>query len=570
MTITKTEIRPGAYFDSVVLMHLQRSLADLSGVIDAGVVMATPANLELLADGDLMPVEAQAAKSDDLLIVVKGADESQATRAMKMVDELIASRRSTAVQTSFQPRSIQAAVKYLPDARWLVISVPGRYAAAVAQQGLDHDLNVFLYSDNVSIEEEIELKNNAVKKGLLVMGPDCGTAIVNGVGLGFANRVRRGPIGLVGASGTGLQAVTADIHRLGSGVSQALGTGGRDLKEKVGGITALQGIQLLANDPETHVIVLVSKPPDPGVAARLLGAARSTEKPVIVNFIGYPVPATRLGNLYFAENLTAAAELAVQLAQDGEGVAATTAAPFQKRPETGGEAANTWLRGLFSGGTLATEAVLALQNVLFPLYSNVPISEGQRLANPLESQAHSILDLGEDLFTQGRLHPMMDNDLRIRRLRQEAADLEVGLILLDLVLGEGAHPDPASELAPAISGALHNRPDLQVGVIIIGTDEDPQDLQEQGGRLRDAGAVIFPNVQAAADALTAWSTPTLPAVSPIAPDTFRKELAAVNVGLESFYESLRGQGAEAIHVEWRPPAGGNERMMGILAKLKGL
>ncbi len=557
MTITKIEIRPGAYYDSVVLMHLQRALVELPEVKDAGVVMATPANCELLIEGGLYPAEAQAAKSDDLLLVVKAATEDDAQNALARVDELIAARRSKASQTGLRPRSIPSALKSLPEARWLLVSVPGRYAAGVARQGLEAGLNVFLYSDNVSLEEEVELKKFAGERGLLVMGPDCGTAIVSGVGLGFANRVRRGEIGLVGASGTGLQAITSAIHRLGAGISHAFGTGGRDLKAEVEGITALQSLYCLAQEPETAVIVLVSKPPNPEVAARLLGAARACGKPVVVNFIGYPAPEQRLGNLQFAPNLQEAARIAVGQT-GGQPVLSPT-----------GDLDGRYLRGLFSGGTLAVETVLALQNLLFPLYTNVPVSAHQALENPMHSRAHTIVDLGEDEFTQGRLHPMMDNDLRIRRLRQELADPETGMILLDVVLGEGAHPDPAAELAPEVEKATAYG--ITVVVMVIGTDEDPQDMEKQIHAFQQAGAAVFGSVSEAVSKLAEMVPPpgeSGPELKFPDPEMLIGPLAAVNVGLESFYESLASQGAEAVHVDWRPPAGGDEKLAGILAKLK--
>jgi FdrA protein len=254
-------------------MQLQRSLAGLDGVVDAGVVMATPANRELLLAGDLWPEETTA-KADDLLIVVKGEDEATALAALAQVDGLLQQRRSQ-VASEFRPRSLDSAVKNMPDAQWVLVSVPGRYAAGVAREALQLGKHVFLYSDNVSLEDEVSLKRFAREQGLLVMGPDCGTAVINGVGLGFANRVRRGRIGVVAASGTGLQAVTTEIHNLGSGISQAIGTGGRDLKAEVGAITAQQAVDLLGKDPVTKVIVLVSKPPSPQVATRLLQAAQA-------------------------------------------------------------------------------------------------------------------------------------------------------------------------------------------------------------------------------------------------------------------------------------------------------
>jgi FdrA protein len=552
--LTQTQTRPGSYYDSVVLMQLQKALADLPGIIDAGVVMATPANLDLLAASDL-PGDSQAG-SDDLLIVVKAENETAAQAALNQVDSLMAARRSTAAQ-AFRPRSLASAVRQIPDAQWVLISVPGRYAVEVARSSLDLNKNVLLYSDNVALEDEIALKQNAAEKGLLVMGPDCGTAIINGVGLGFANRVRRGNIGLVGASGTGLQAITSEVHNLGGGVSQAIGTGGRDLKAAVGAITAHQGLNYLIHDPETAVIVLVSKPPAAEVAARLLTAARQTDKPVVVNFIGYPPPGRQIGNLYFAAGLIEAAELAVHLSQNPP-------APAEKA----GTAFSGCVRGLFSGGTLAYEALLGLQAILTPLYSNVPIHESQQMADPLESRGHTILDLGEDIFTQGRLHPMMDNDLRLRRLRQEAADPDTGLILIDVVLGEGAHPNPAAELNPAIAEVIQEG-NLPVVVVVVGTEDDPQNIADQIEQLEGSGAVVFRKLPDALNYIAGAYQPDTSTVSlSVNPAAFQSPFAAINVGLESFYDSLTTQGARVVQVEWRPPAGGNEKLMALLAKMK--
>lgn len=562
MSVRHSEVRSGAYYDSVVLMQLQRALAELPGVLDAGVVMGTQANRDLLEDSGLLTDEAAQAGPDDLVIVVQARDDDAAQAALEQVDSLLKRRRSAAGQ-AFQPRSLDGAAKQLSHAQWVLISVPGRFAADVAREALALGRHVFLYSDNVSLQDEIELKKTAGEKGLLVMGPDCGTAIINGVGLGFANRVRRGDVGLVAASGTGLQAISAHVHQLGGGISQAIGTGGRDLSDEVQGMTALQGLSLLDRDPETEVIVLVSKPPSAGVAAQLLSAAQGLSKPVVVYFMGQPVTVRQAGNLHFAFNLADAADLALvagypditDLAPPGPD------APRSKRP-------GAYLRALFSGGTLAYELLLGLQSLLSPLYSNVPLRESQRLENALQSRGHTILDLGEDQFTQGRLHPMMDNELRIRRLRQEANDPETGLILLDVVLGEGAHPDPASELAPVIAEVI-NQHEKAVGVLLVGTDEDPQDIEQQAAQLEEAGATVYQELSLAVEEVVnvLAAPPAIETGPPVSLEPFGKPLAAINVGLESFYDSLRGQGAEAVHVQWRPPAGGNEKMMALLAKL---
>ncbi len=584
----QAQIRPGAYYDSVVLMQLQRTLATLPGVDTAGVVMGTPANKEVLAQSDLLPPEAEQAQADDLVIVVRAASDEAARSALAQVDELLTRRTSSADGDSgYRPKSLESAAKMLPEAQWVLVSVPGRYAAEVARGALRLGKHVFLYSDNVSREDEVALKRAAATSGLLLMGPDCGTAIINGVGLGFANAVRRGPIGVVGASGTGIQAVTARIHALGSGITHALGTGGRDLSEAVGAITARQSLGLLARDPETEVIVLVSKPPSTAVAQDLLRMAACVDKPVVINFLGLDAPENWPDNLHFARTLDEAAALAVKLA-GRDGGRPTMDDGLLGEIELAGT--GRYLRGLYSGGTLAYEALLILQGYLSTVYSNIPLDPAQKLDRATASREHTVVDLGEDEFTVGRLHPMIDNELRIQRLHQEAADPDTGVILLDVVLGYGAHPDPAIELAPAIERALSTAQEtgrlLAVIAVIVGTDADPQDIDAQAEALREAGALIFysnekavrhvgeklgdgerpvePNplhLEPSAEADNATDYP------PVDLSVLREPLAAINVGLASFTESLIEQGAPVVEVDWRPPAGGNERLAGILARM---
>ena len=560
----ETTVRRGAYYDSIVLMQLQRGLAALPGVDDAGVVMGTPANTDVLAQGGLLTDAAQAAGADDLVIVVSGED---AAGALGQVDALLASLRPAGDAGDYRPKSLEGAASMLPAAQWVLVSVPGRYAAGVAREALRLGKNVFLYSDNVSLDDEIALKQAAAAQGRLVMGPDCGTAIVAGTGLGFANRVRPGPIGLVGASGTGLQLVTARIDQLGSGITHALGTGGRDLSDAVGGITACQALDLLAHDPETKVIVVVSKPPSPRIAAEFMRAARAAGKPVVIDFIGYKPEHAAHGNLYFVETLDAAAELAVELArfeeeQPGE------------RPEERFALGQRFLRGLFSGGTLAYEAQFILREYVRTVHSNAPLDKQDALEKATVSRGHTIVDLGEDEFTVGRLHPMMDNDLRVKRIFQEAADPEVAVLLLDVVLGYGAHPDPAGELAPAIEqaralSAAAGR-HLEVIAVVVGTEGDPQPMDEQIARLQAAGAHVERSNEAAVRraGVIVQQLNRIGCHAPVDAAALAAPLAAINVGLESFTESLQSQDAAVVHVDWRPPAGGNEKLAGILARLK--
>ncbi|HEV7670867.1 MAG TPA: acyl-CoA synthetase FdrA [Thermoanaerobaculia bacterium] len=563
----RTSVRAGSYHDSVVLMRLQQALSNLHGVLDAGVVMATQANREILGASGLIGDGAETAGPGDLLIAVRAESDGAAAEALAKVDALLSLRVGGAGELGYRPRSLDGALRALPEARWVQISVPGRYAAAVAHESLDRGRNVFLYSDNVTLADEIALKTKARGLGLFVLGPDCGTAILGGSGLGFANRVRKGPVGIVAASGTGLQTVASRLHALGSGVSQAIGLGGRDLSPEVGGISALQALDLLARDPETKVIVLLAKPPAPAVAARLLGAARASAKPVVVNFLGKNPPLWRLGDVRFAVSLAEAADLA---AAAGSLEGAEGAAPESDEARPAG-----FFRGLFAGGTLAYEIQLGLQIAFDPIYSNAPIGTSRPLDDPGRGSGpgHAILDLGADEFTVGRLHPMIDPDLRLRRLRAEAADPNVGLILLDVVLGDGAHADPAGVLAPEIERGLTEAERegrrLEIAVLVVGTDEDPQGIGEQIETLRRAGARIASTVEELVG--LAWDrlgpAPEAAAVG-VPLEAVAAPLAAINVGVETFCESLLAQGVSAIHVDWRPPAGGDERLAGILARMK--
>lgn len=574
MATIKTEIRSGVYYDSAKLMSLQRTLAGLPGVLDTGVVMGTESNKELLAHIGLDSKEVMASKPDELVIVIKAENDKAALEALSQVDELLAARKG-GQDVDYQPHSIETAANMLPDANWVIISVAGRYAGGVTREALRFGKHVHLFSDNVSIEEEIELKKQARELGLLVMGPDCGTAMIGGMGLAFANKIRLGPIGIVAAAGTGLQQVACRIHQLGSGITSGIGTGGKDLSEKVGAITFLMALDVLARDPDTKVIVLTSKPPSPKVAEVVLKKARKANKPVVINFIARPVTTLRDGNLFFATGLDDAARLAVELANNPPKITNDIDVDLKIfKPE------QKYLRGLFSGGTLAYEAQYILAGYLPRVWANSPLNHDNKMANSLVSQEHSIIDLGEDEFTVGRLHPMMDNELRIRRLYEEAKDPEVAVIMLDVVIGYGSHPNPASEIAPAIKKCLDDAKKanrhLEIVCVVTGTDEDPQDFNLQVKLLKDAGAWVDPSNEVVVRrigrilrALAEREEKDAPVIGkPVDLQTLKKPMQAINVGLESFSENLKDQNAPYVQVDWKPPAGGNEKLAGILERMK--
>jgi FdrA protein len=571
MAVLKTEIRSGVYYDSAKLMQLQRILADLPGVEDAGVVMGTESNKEILTHIDLITPEVKNATTNDLVIVVRAENDTAAAAAIGSVDEILSRRKEGS--NEFRPRSLESAIQMLPDARWVLISVAGRFAASLAKDALRAGKHVFLFSDNVSVEEEIELKGISSQKGLLVMGPDCGTAIIKGACLGFANKIPAGPIGVVAAAGTGLQQVTSRIAQLGSGITHGIGTGGRDLSEKVGAVTFKMAVEVLSRDPETKVIVMVSKPPAPRIAEEMIKVALGAGKPVVVNFVSYRPSTTQRDNLWFATGMDDAARLAVELAKNPPTLADDKELKLERFAK-----GQRFLRGLYSGGTLAYEAQHILADYLPRVYANAPINKEFKMSNAMASTEHSIIDLGEDEFTVGRLHPMMDNELRIRRLYEEAKDPEVAVIMLDVVIGYGSHPDPASELAPAIKKVIDEaakaKRHLEIIAIVTGTNDDPQVLKNQIKQLKDAGAwVSTSNEEVCRYAgrilrgLNAEAAPVATA-APVDLASLQVPVSGINIGLESFYENLKAQNVPAVHVEWTPPAGDNEKLKGILERMK--
>lgn len=485
---------PNLYRDSVSLMALSASLGKRAGVEQVSAVMATPANIALLREARLLEGEISASPND-LLLALRGKSKAALQAALETALDALEKPPAAAQggSAATQPlRSQQMALAAAPAANLALISVPGEYAAAEAMKALRLGLNVMLFSDNVSLADEVALKRDARERGLLVMGPDCGTAIVDGVALGFANAVRRGAIGVVGASGTGTQQLTCLVHQAGAGISQAIGTGGHDLHQDVGGISMLQGLKALARDAETKVIVLVSKPPAPSVAKAVLAAAVRARKPVVVNFIGVAPGEIRGRNLHVARTLEEAARAAVALAR-GRQPARQTSARL-RLPALRLSPKQRYLRGLYSGGTFCYEASALLGDVLGSVWSNAPVDPRMTLADPWTSRQHSLVDLGDDVFTRGRPHPMIDHRLRNERLLQEASDPEVAVVLLDVVLGYGAHPDPAAEMVPAIRKAQaiarNKRRTLAIVGFVCGTDDDPQGLERQEQALREAGVLL--------------------------------------------------------------------------------
>jgi succinyl-CoA synthetase alpha subunit len=505
-------VKKDSYHDSVFLMLMSRELRSASGVHDATVAMGTEMNLDVLRSQGFEANSLAGATPNDLVIAVDCASAETADAAMAAAKLALGKRPRAAAggRAGSSPTSLSAAVAALPGANLAVISLPGAYAAREARKALESGLHVMLFSDNVSLEDEIALKALSRRKGLLLMGPDCGTAIINGKPLCFANVVKRGPVGIVGASGTGMQEVSCLVDRAGSGISQAIGAGGRDLKnERVGGSAMLMGIEALARDEATKVIVVISKPPAKAVAERVLSALERGGKPAVVFFVGLAPEPERAGAMVrFAANLEETAGMAVALAEGRSYAPRTFTLPAaeieaiveRETRKIGG--AQKYLRGFYTGGTLADEAWMLVHQSTGAVYSNNHTDPRFVLGDPRRSIGHTIVDLGDDVFTVGRPHPMIDPSARVERMMAEREDAEIAVALVDVVLGYGSHDDPARALAPAVRTlreAAHQRGGyLPVLASITGTEGDPQRLSLQTAKLEAAGCVVMPSNHQAA------------------------------------------------------------------------
>lgn len=500
MPAASLKIVHNTYRDSVTLMQISARIGALAGVQQASVVMATEGNLALLREAGLLDAEVGASPSD-LLVVLRAETDAAAKAALRETERVLAGGNGAPARHGPQeiaPRSLQMGLAVQPEANFALISTPGEYAAAEALKALRLGLHVMLFSDNVTLDDEVSLKREAAKRGLMLMGPDCGTAIVGGVPLGFANAVRSGPIGVIGASGTGLQQVTTLIDQAGLGVSNAFGTGGRDLKAEVGGATMLRALDELAADEATRVIVLVSKPPARAVADKVLARARATGKPVIACFLGADPAQVQGDGVLAAATLEDAAAMALAAARGMSYAGGEHRLPDYDAARLA--AGQRYVRGLYSGGTFCYEASLLLAQALEGVRSNTPVGGALELDDVWRSVGHTLVDLGDDEFTRGRPHPMIDHRLRNERIAREAADAEVAVILLDVVLGYGAHPDPAAEMLPAIRAARAAAAGRELAFVgfVCGTERDPQGLARQVGALRGAGVILAAsNAQAA-------------------------------------------------------------------------
>ena len=488
MSALRIRTRGDTYMDSVQLMAATRTMLEQPGVGWAAAVMGTPANMAKLADEGFGTDQLRAVGANDLALAVRAGNEQEAVAALEAgMSALAEAAPAPGGRAERAPQTLEEAVAAMGGANVALVSVPGPFAALEAHKALSAGLHVLVFSDNVPLADEVELKVRAERLGLLVMGPGAGTGMLGGVGLGFANALRRGPVGVIAAAGTGAQEVMTLVDRWGPGVSWVVGVGGRDLHGEVGARMTRLAVRALEADPATEVLVLVSKPPAPAVAQSLL--ADLGGKPTVAALIGLQdlLPTPRQVRLVGTLEEAAAAAvglLGAPAPRPGEGLAEPV------RQAAGLDPHRVAVRGLFSGGTLCYEAMVLLSRRLGSVYSNVPLRPAW--ATPAPEGAHVCLDLGEEEFTRSRPHPMLDPAARVEHIRREADDPSTAVVLLDVVLGHGSHPDPASVLAPACADASSRSGGPAVVAYVLGTDADPQGLADQRGQLAEAGCLLAP------------------------------------------------------------------------------
>lgn len=499
----QTLIKANNYMDSIFLMKAGREIGQLEGVKKAVVVMGTDLNKTVLAEFGALNEETKAAGPNDLITAVEIEDDAVMDQVKACMDGLLNKKAGPAEDTGKKTyHSVQEAASKDPEINLAVISLPGEFAALEGIKALQNGMHVFMFSDNVSLEDELQMKKLGREKGLLVMGPGAGTAIIDNISIGLMSKVRPGRIGIVAASGSGLQEVAMLVHNYGLGISQAIGTGGRDLSKEVGGSTMLMGMEFLKNDPDTDVVVLVSKPPHPDTMEKMFDAVRKLGKPCVIFFLGGDPEKIRSCGAYCAATLEEAAQIAVKLAK-GEKVeqkdfvaevreellaAAKAEAAKVKAPQK-------YLRGLFCGGTHSEEAVLLLQDFLPDLYSNLKFGKVTMMENRHVSQKNCLVDMGDEEFTVGRPHPVMDPSILNERLLQEGTDPETAVLLLDLLLGYGVHEDPVGTFEDTLKEIRRKNQEegryVSIVASICGTDLDPQGYANQKKRLEDLGVLVL-------------------------------------------------------------------------------
>ncbi|WP_346664294.1 acyl-CoA synthetase FdrA [uncultured Merdimonas sp.] len=578
----KTVVKKGSYHDSVVLMLLTNQISTIEGVKKVSIMMATPANKDIYRQSGLATEELEAASANDLVIVADIDDDSLLDTIEAEMEEFFKkqSTESADKKGAESVKSWEKALAKQPDANLAVISIPGAYAALEADRALDEGLNVFMFSDNVTLEDEVKLKNKAHEKGLAVMGPDCGTGIIQSVPIAFTNNVAPGSIGIIGASGTGIQELTTIIDRLGEGVTNAIGIGGRDLNAAVGGITMMDMIDAMEDDDAVKVLVIVSKPPAKEVRDKIAARLSNFSKPIVTLFVGEK-PEYHEENFYHAYTLDEAARLAVGLVRGEEIPEASVEvdeSSFYKAED------KKTIKAYYSGGTLANEAAMLIKDAM-----DVKVPPEDIEGYMLQLDGNVVVDLGDDAYTQGKPHPMIDPAKRIECMQEAVDDESTGAVLFDIMLGYGSHADMAGALLPTIKELMAKAEGQGRKVFFVatvcGTRRDFQGYDDAVNKLKEAGVIVCENNKLAcrtairaigrdfnepAKEIRPKQVVDFPKAAPS--EKLRQLLSEkpkiINIGLKSFAEVVEQFGCEVVQYDWMPPAGGDVKLIKVLNFLR--
>ena len=474
----KYHVIEGRYIDSVLLMQISREIEKMQGVSKASCMVATAENISFLEMAGFHPPSGVSGNS--VIIAVEAESSKKCEDAINNAINLI--------DTGMVQHKTSYTLDDLPDListddfPVVFISTPGEYAYDVADKSLDSGANIHIFSSNVPIEQELRLKTKGASKGLFVMGPDCGTSIIHGKGLGFSNALEAtGDIGIIGSSGTGIQELSVLMDRNGLGVSYAIGVGSNDLKESINGIMSKQALNFLKE--RCSAIAVVCKKPDPSVERALLESMGNI--PSVFISLGSDKQYSS-GNTYVTGNIDDA--VSHLMSKIGKGRKIQQEA-FPKMKEPGKD--RKLLRGFFVGGSLCYQAQAILHGKGIHVFSNAPADEQYRVEKDFDN-LNVCIDTGAEEYVAGKPHPMIDPVSRNSFLVRESSRNDVRVILFDIILGYGSAEDPVAGL-----DKMKNGPVLVAS--ICGTEKDSQGYQSIRKRLEDKGVVVFRSAARAAE-----------------------------------------------------------------------
>ena len=492
-------IKKNFFRDSVQMMQFSQQLKDEQGVIDAAIVMSTVLNKNTLKNMNLLTEDGISATENDTLISINCQDENSLSNAIQKAEQLLT---SISAKAKNEFTSLASALDTFSDANIASLSIPGQFVKEMATELINKQLNLFVFSDHVPLEDEIYLKNLALENNVLFMGPEAGTSILNGTVFGFGNRVRKGSIGIIGASGTGIQESSTMIDLFGEGISHGIGVGGRDLRNDIGGMMTMKAMEIFENDPNTKAVLLVSKPVDNYIRNKIINKINNfSKKNYVLCLIGDNENSVDTAKIKFSKSIQMSVLKILKLLDDNvykktKDVVRNQINDSIKLSESLSKDLNEgqkFIRGFFAGGTLCYESKIILEQMIGKIYSNLSSDDEYSIKGNVSSKENTLIDFGEEEFTSARPHPIIDPLLRRNRILEDANDPNVGVIIIDIICGINAAKNTmafhAETIKKAIEIAREQGRKLSVFTYICGTENDVS--KNELKLLADSGAKLF-------------------------------------------------------------------------------